>query len=175
MRGRWAIPAEGPEREALYRRCYALARETAARILRGTGSREDAEECAADALAELFARPQRYDAARASLEAYVRVLSRSRALDCRRRLLARPQLPLQEEICPAPAPSEGQKELLRELVASLGPQERALFTLKYLYGYNTREIARRLHISDSAVTTRGSRLKKKLAALVEQLEGEGER
>lgn len=73
-------------------------------------------------------------------------------------LRRRPTVPLEEALSLAAPEAE---TLLRQ-VMELSPKERAVLYLHYYEGFSTREVGRMLHISQSAVTTRLLRARKKL-------------
>ena len=83
------------------------------------------------------------------------------ANECRslwRRLRRRPTVPL-EEILNLAAP---QGEPLLRRVMELPRKDQAVLYLHYYEGFSTREVGKLLHISQSAVTTRLLRARKKL-------------
>lgn len=83
------------------------------------------------------------------------------ANECRslwRRLRRRPTVPL-EEVLNLAAP---QGEPLLRRVMELPHKEQAVLYLHYYEGFSTREVGKLLHISQSAVTTRLLRARKKL-------------
>ena len=73
--------------------------------------------------------------------------------------------PLSEELV---FQDEDQSEVFRA-VMELGEQERAAVYLYYYEGYDTREIAQILKISQTAVTTRLSRARKHLKEKLEEI------
>ena len=73
--------------------------------------------------------------------------------------------PLSEELV---FQDEDQSEVFRA-VMELGEQERAAVYLYYYEGYDTREIARILKISRTAVTTRLSRARRRLREKLEEV------
>ncbi len=156
--------------EAFYARYFPLARAAAARFLADTGSEEDIEECANDALLEVMAHPDKYDENRAGLTTYIHVVARSRALNRRRELTRRATLPLEEDLLvETDAPGASDPELraaVRRAVLSLSEADRRLFTLKYVYEYRNVEIAGALHLSESAAHTRVCRLRTRLIRLL---------
>lgn len=89
------------------------------------------------------------------------------ANECRslwRRLRRRPTVPLEETLELAAPQSP---PLLRQIM-ELPAKDRAVLYLHYYEGFSTREVGQLLHISQSAVTTRLLRARKKLK---EELEG----
>lgn len=149
-------------------RCRPIALATARTILRGL-PREDAEECANDVMLRLLTRRESYDSARGSLETFVRVMTRTEALSRLRR--KRPDaLPLDEELYITAEPEEYIGDIIETVLDSLTQRERMLFTLRFLYGVESREIARRLGMTRGGVDVAVLRLRRKLKKL---LEGQG--
>ena len=159
--------------EELDLRCRPVAMATAAALLRGL-PREDVEECANDVMFRLLSRREEYDPARGSLECYVRVMARSEALS-RRRRAGPAALPLEEELYITGGPEEYIGDIVEGMVESLSQRERALFTLRFLYGMESRELARRLGMTrggvDVALLRLRRKLKKQLAQQGIQVEG----
>ena len=60
-------------------------------VLHDTGSPQDAEECVADAFLYLWEHADKFDPARGSLKTFLCVVTRSRAMDRRRKLLRQQQ------------------------------------------------------------------------------------
>lgn len=150
--------------EELDARCRPVAMSTAAALLRGL-PREDAEECANDVMLRLLSHREGYDPARASLETYVRVMTRSEALSRRRR--AGPAvLPLEEELYITDGPEEYIGDIVETVLSQLKEQERALFTLRFLYGMDGKETARRLGMGRGALDVAVLRLRRKLKKLL---------
>lgn len=146
-------------------RCRPVAFATARALLRGM-PREDAEECANDVMLRLLTRRERYDPARGSLETFVRVMARTEALSRLRR--KRPEsLPLAEDLCLAGEPEEYIGDIVEQTLDSLSLRERQLFTLRFLYGLDSRETALRLGMTRGGVDIAVLRLRKKLKKLLE--------
>lgn len=150
--------------EELDARCRPVAMAVAAAILRGL-PREEAEECANDVMLRLLSHREGYDPARASLETYVRVMARSEALSRRRR--AGPEaLPLAEELYITDGPEEYIGDIVEKVLAQLTQRERALFTLRFLYGVDGKETALRLGMGRGALDAAVLRLRRKLKKLL---------
>lgn len=146
-------------------RCRPVAFATARALLRGM-PREDAEECANDVMLRLLTRRERYDPARGSLETFVRVMARTEALSRLRK--KRPEaLPLAEDLCLAGEPEEYIGDIVEQTLDSLSLRERQLFTLRFLYGLDSRETALRLGMTRGGVDIAVLRLRKKLKKLLE--------
>ena len=139
------------------------------------GSREDAEECAADAYLRLWnaippARP-------GSLSAYLGRIVRNLALNAAEKKQAQKRggevLPLLEELAeclPAVEPSEEIGMILDRFLAGLSDENRRLFLRRYWYCDSTRVLARRLGMGEGAVKLRLHRMRE---ALRRELEKEG--
>jgi len=150
--------------EELDARCRPVAMSVAAAILRGL-PREDAEECANDVMLRLLSHREGYDPARASLETYIRVMARSEALSRRRR--SGPEtLPLLEELYITDGPEEYVGDIVEKVLDRLTRRERALFTLRFLYGIDGKETARRLGMGRGALDAAVLRLRRKLKRLL---------
>lgn len=150
--------------EELDARCRPVAMATALSLLRGL-PREEAEECANDVMLRLLSRREDYDPSRASLETYVRVMARSEALS-RRRKNRETTLPLDETLLVTAGPEEYIGDIVEAVLAQLNERERALFTLRFLYGMDGRETALRLGMSRGAADVATLRLRKKLGKLL---------
>lgn len=150
--------------EELDARCRPVALATALALLRGL-PREDAEECANDVMLRLLSHREDYDPSRASLETYVRVMARSEALS-RRRRAPETTLPLDETLFITGGPEEYIGDILEAVLRQLQERERALFTLRFLYGMDGRETAQRLGMSRGAVDVATLRLRQKLKKLL---------
>ena len=145
-------------------RCRPVALAAARALLRQL-PREDAEECANDVMLRLLSRRECYDPARGSLETYVRIMTRSAALDRLRRAKP-PALPLEEEMYLA-GEEEYIGDIVEEVLALLKPRERQLFTLRFLYGFSAAEAAARLGMTRGGADVATLRLRRKLRRLLE--------
>lgn len=138
-------------------------------ILGTSGSAEDVEECVQDIFAEYLRTPQKLDELRGSEKTYLCVLARSRARSLRARLTAHAAVPLEEELLLAAPDEMGRseaREALRCALMGLTPEERRLFTLRFVYEWDTKSISRALGITQSTVTTRTARMREKLKKLL---------
>lgn len=145
-------------------RCRPVALAAARALLRGL-PREDAEECANDVMLRLLTRRERYDPARGSLETFVRVMTRTEALSRLRK--KRPDaLPL-EDLSLSGGAEEYIGDIVEQVLDSLTLRERQLFTLRFLYGMDSRETAIRLKMTRGGVDIAVLRLRKKLKKLLE--------
>lgn len=155
---------QGMTPEELDALCRPVAYAAARALLRGL-PREDAEECANDVMLRVLSRREEYDPARGSVETWVRVMTRSAAIDRRRR--QKPAaLPLTEELYITEGPEEYIGDILEKVLGGLGERERKLFTLRFLYGMDGGETARLLGMSRGAVDVAALRLRRKLRRLL---------
>ena len=150
---------------------YAVAR-------RFVGSLQDAEECVNDALLDVWNAKNIEEIK--NLKAFVAACVRRRAVDLLRRENAEKRsgnmgvlLSELSEVCDTDT-TESRFEA-RELRARLDSfvkaqkqPDRDIFLLRYFYGMEIREIAKRQHMSRSAVDNRLSRCRKKLKAYLEE-------
>ena len=159
--------------EELDGRCRPVALAVARTLLRNL-PQEEAEECANDVMLRLLTHRERYEPSRGSLLTYVRVMARTEALSRLRK--KRPDaLPLEEELYLTGGPEEYIGDIVEGMVESLSQRERALFTLRFLYGMESRELACRLGMTrggvDVALLRLRRKLKKQLAQQGIQVEG----
>lgn len=133
------------------------------------GSREDAEECAADAYLRLWnaippAKPQ-------LLSAYLGRIVRNIALNVAEKRQAQKRcgevLPLLEELgecLPAEEPEGEINAILDRFLAGLPDDNRRLFLRRYWYCDSTRTLARRFGLGEGAVKLRLYRMREALRA-----------
>lgn len=154
--------------EELDGRCRPAALAVARTLLRNL-PQEEAEECANDVMLRLLTHRERYEPSRGSLLTYVRVMARTEALSRLRRWNSRPlTLPLEEELYLTGGPEEYIGDIVEGMVESLSQRERALFTLRFLYGMESRELARRLGMTRGGVDVALLRLRRKLTKQLAQ-------
>ena len=146
-------------------RCRPVALAAARALLRGL-PREDAEECANDVMLRLLTRRERYDPARGSLETFVRVMTRTEALSRLRK--KRPDVLPLEDLSLSGGAEEYIGDIVEQVLDSLTLRERQLFTLRFLYGLESKETAGRLGMTRGGVDIAILRLRKKLKRLLEQ-------
>jgi len=137
-------------------------------------SAQDVEECVADAFVCLWQHPERFDPARGDLKTYLTVVARSRALDRRRELLRRGELPLDEAALPEGASAQEallareDGRALAEAVRALGEPEREIVVRRWYYGQKPREIALALGLPVKAVENRLYRARQRLRAALSE-------
>lgn len=160
------------DREAEARRIdrtYRRLLETVARSVLGAFP-EDCEECVQDAIWTYISAPEKWDPGRGSEQTYLCVLTRSKARDRRRQLLARREEPLED--CTERLTAEDQMEQaavrdgLHRALKGLTAEERRLFTLRFLYQWPSGEIGEALGLRPNTVDARTARLRKKLKRLL---------
>lgn len=157
------------EAQEFWERYRGLLFTVVGAVLGEAGRPEDAEECVQDVLWEFWRDREKWDERRGSEKTYLCVLARSRARTLRKKLRARETLPLDEELwltAEDGAERAAVRDALRQALADLSPEERKLFTLRYVYEWPAKDIGRQLGIGQSAVTTRTHRLREKLKRLL---------
>ena len=133
-----------------YRRLAPIALASAKRVLRDEAAAEDVVQ---DVFMQLWLKPSLYDPARGSLNSYVPMLARSRALDRWRTRGARDaavdRATQQERVLEEPAESAAEPVIRRErsltLLGALGElpsDQREAVLLAYGRGLTAQEIAR---------------------------------
>jgi RNA polymerase sigma-70 factor (ECF subfamily) len=137
------------------------------RILAGVGAREDIEECVSDVFVAAWDRISAYDGTRGTVRTWLLVLAKYQALDRRRRLTRRVDVPPEGK--PAPDDpvlehilSRERQEALAALIEQLEPGIRAVMVCRYLLDIGIPEIASRLHLTRSQVDNRLSRGRQRL-------------
>ncbi|MGI5839773.1 MAG: sigma-70 family RNA polymerase sigma factor [bacterium] len=146
--------------EYVFREYGAAVWRLAGRIIGNLGSQEDREECVSDVFVRVWEDIAKYDPARGSLRAWVLQLGKYQALDVRRCLAKRKELPADLEFKAAEASVEEEvlsAEQRRELltaIGSLGATDRAIFLRRYYAMESIESIARDLGLTRQAVDNR---------------------
>jgi RNA polymerase sigma-70 factor (ECF subfamily) len=159
-------PGSREDFDRLYRTAYPRVYRTLAAIL---GDREAAEDCVQDAFVQAFQAWKRWRPD-APAEAWVHRIAVNRAISYRRsaklrqvgevlRRLGRPAQPAD------PAEIVAQGDLLTAL-RSLPPKLAAAIVLRHYHGYNNREIAAALGVSERTVGTRLRQAGERLRAVL---------
>ncbi len=150
--------------ETFYHAYLPVARSIAGRILYPSGTNEDIEELALDAVYEAMKNIGKYDETRGSMETYVRTITKSRALTYRKKQERYQTVPLEGslELWTEDEDVAALKDMVRCVIRQLRPKEQTLFTCRFLYHMTPEEIARREGCSRRAVDSRLTRLRKKL-------------
>ena len=160
-------PGSREDFDRLYRTAYPRVYRTLAAIL---GDREAAEDCVQDAFVQAFQAWKRWRPD-APAEAWVHRIAVNRAISYRRsaklrqigevvRRLGRPAHPAD------PADIAAQGDLLTAL-RSLPPKLAAAIVLRHYHGYNNREIAAALGVSERTVGTRLRQAGERLRAVLQ--------
>jgi RNA polymerase sigma-70 factor (ECF subfamily) len=135
---------------AAYRRLAPIALASAKRVLRDEAAAEDVVQ---DVFMQLWLKPSLFDPARGSLNSYISMMARSRALDRWRTRGARDaavdRATHQERALVAPAESAAEPVIRRErsltllhALDELPPDQREALLLAYGRGLTSQEIAR---------------------------------
>ncbi len=159
-------PGSREDFDRLYRSAYPRVYRTLAAIL---GDSADAEDCAQDSFVKAFQAWKRWRPD-APAEAWIHRIAVNRAISYRRRAQLRsvPEL-LRRLGKPAgsadPAHVAVQPDVLAAL-RSIPPKLAAAIVLRHYHGYNNREIAAALGVSERTIGTRLSQAAEKLRALL---------
>ncbi|WP_310225221.1 sigma-70 family RNA polymerase sigma factor [Paenibacillus qinlingensis] len=144
----------------------------AQRILDSYGSREDVEECVSDVFIMAWNRIDEYDPLRSSLQTWMYMLTKYRALDCRRKLTDRPQLVVidddltNSDNLERTVIQKAETEEILRIVDSYGSIDRTIFYKKYYLYESLDMIASALGLTRKSVE---NRLRRTRNALKEQL------
>lgn len=139
----------------------------------------DVEDVVSDVFSAFYLERQTFDPTRSSIRTYLSLMTRRRAIDLlRKRVREGEHLPLDSEegnnLAAQDAPieeyAEKRDECTRALRAidALGEPDRTILLGKYVFDRKTKEIARALRMTPSAVDTRAHRA---LSKLRKQLKG----
>jgi len=146
---------------------------------RVTHNEQVAEEVVQDVFASIWAKPQRFNASRGSLRAYLGVLTYSRAVDVvrsdvrRRAREARcvsEDVDLRSNVDPLDATSVA--EAVRNAIACLPDDQRLAVELAFFHGHTYREVATVLAIPEGTAKSRLRLAQAKLGVLLAPLRGE---
>lgn len=135
--------------EALYRRLYGFAMTIALRYSR---DEHDAADIMSNAFVKIFKSIKTFDSTKGSLHAWIKRIVVNEGLD---HMKTRSRFSQDVELETVPAPpinnnilEEMGAEEIMNLVKRLPPATHAVFVLYAVEGYNHREIAERLRISE---------------------------
>ena len=138
---------------ALYRRHSPAAFAVCLRVL---GDRGEAEEALLEAFLQVWSRANQYDPLRAAPLTYVLTVARTRALDRRRKMRARPTVALPSALLARGAATGGndppsddllateRRAIVRAALGRLGEAQRQAIHLAYFEGMSQPEVARTL-------------------------------
>jgi RNA polymerase sigma-70 factor (ECF subfamily) len=156
-------PGDRDDFDRLYRACYPRL----LRILYAiTGDAASAEDCVQEAFVRAFAAWPRFRPDRPA-EAWIHQIAVNTAISYRRRAKLRSVGEIMRRLGrpsagPDPADAASQSELVKALT-SLPPRVAADFVLRYVHGYNNREIARLEGVSERTIGARLSQAREVLA------------
>lgn len=164
---------EAPEEgfRALFDEYWSYAYAIVYSVLRGAGSRADAEDCTADVLSEVMLK---YDTGHeGSLKAYVGTAARRRAIDMKRSLILHTgsNIPLDSEAANEISSGEDVESsteaadisrILLEKIEALGEPDASIIIQKYFFDRRSPEIARILGMNPITVRSRLRRALKRL-------------
>ena len=161
-------PGSREDFDRLYRSAYPRVYRTLAAIL---GDPAEAEDCAQDAFVKAFQAWNRWRPD-APAEAWVHRIAVNRAISYRRRARLRTVGELLRRLGkPAgsadPAHVATQPDLLTAL-RSIPPKLAAAIVLRHYHGYNNREIAAAIGVSERTIGTRLSQAAERLRAVLEE-------
>lgn len=135
----------------------------------------EAEDCVQEAALRAWERIDSFDEKKGSFKAWLTAIARNAALD-RARKRKRAETDELEEGIPDTAPSaeellikKERRQALIKALEKLMPGDRELFYRKYYYMQSTAQIAAELGMTERAVEGRLYRIKKKLAAKLEDI------
>lgn len=143
--------------------------------LRYTESQTQAEEALSEGFAKVFMQLHRYDEAR-SFKGWIRRILINTAIDLHRKEKPhRYQIEIDDSIPTGFAPctlDEINANDIRKLIAQLPPAYRNVFNLYVIEGYNHREIADLLSISEGTSKSNLSKARHKLQQLIQEQNAE---
>ncbi len=161
-------PGSREDFDRLYRGAYPRVYRTLAAIL---GDPAEAEDCAQDAFVQAFRAWKRWRPD-APAEAWIHRIAVNKAISYRRRARLRTVAELLRRLGrPAgtidPAHAATRPDLLAAL-RSIPPKLAAAIVLRHYHGYNNREIAAALGVSERTIGTRLSQAAERLRALLQE-------
>jgi RNA polymerase sigma-70 factor, ECF subfamily len=161
-------PGSREDFDRLYRSAYPRVYRTLAAIL---GDSAEAEDCAQDAFVKAFQAWSRWRPD-APAEAWVHRIAVNRAISYRRSARLRTVAELLRRLgkpkgSADPAHVATQPDLLTAL-RSIPPKLAAAIVLRHYHGYNNREIAAALGVSERTIGTRLSQAAARLRAVLEE-------
>lgn len=157
----------------VYRRCVAVVRGTALRVL---GERGLADDVTQAVFLALWQAPQRYDPSRGSLRALLVAMAHHRSVDIVRADRARRRRERHHDGGSAGLPGSPvmdavidglSAEAVRRALHTLGAEQRAAIELAYFEGRTYREVARQLAVPEGTIKSRIRRGLDRLRASLE--------
>ena len=135
----------------LYDRFAGLVHGLSLRILRDPA---DAEDVVQEVFVQVWRQAGSFDPGRGSLQAWLCMIARSRALDRLRRRSARREDPEDEAPAPGDSPTPEHTLAVRKALLALPEEQRRALELAYYEGLTQSEIAQRLGHPLGTVKTR---------------------
>ncbi|MBR2913912.1 MAG: sigma-70 family RNA polymerase sigma factor [Oscillospiraceae bacterium] len=143
--------------------------------IRSVGTHEDADECLADVFTDVFLHFDKIEEGR--LQSYIRTVAKRKAVDCFRRLSAKPpssSMEDEEEAIQAASDTNVEqdyertalRQILLDKIRLLGEPDTTIVMMKYFYDCKSDEIARVVHMNHAAVRQRLHRAMKRLQELL---------
>lgn len=174
-----APPATGSHRVPVAAAFAEHRRDLTAAARRSGFGGDDAEDVVQEVFATLWARPERFDPSRGELAAYLRLATRSRAVDAgraeRSRRARQDRFAHREANRDATAADELAMDRLvqaraRDHLGRLPDRERQAITLAFFGGFPYKEVARRTGLPEGTVK---ARIRSGLARLRAELVADG--
>lgn len=153
------------EQTEFYNKYKGLSSFIVSNILRDIGTTEDVKECVNDVLLEIMKKYDNYNEDRGSIENYICILSRSRAINFRKRLQKNITIPFTDDILLKNSNGDYIKDIIEKVILELSYGEKQLFKYKFVYEYPNAEIAKALKLTLGYTKIKIYRLKKKLMKL----------
>lgn len=144
-----------------------LLYKIAANVILPVGTYEDVEECVSDSFLAFYGEIESLDLKKASIKAYLAVITKRKAIDVYRRLKGSAlyiegEEAVLAEVSPDFSLDYDRKALLWSALKSLGEPDTTIITRKYLLGETAAEIAGKMNMSEGAVQKRIERGRQKL-------------
>lgn len=144
-----------------------LLYKIAANVILPVGTYEDVEECVSDSFLAFYGEIDKLDPDKASIKAYLAVITKRKAIDVYRRLrgsalIIDSEEAADSEVSPDFSLDYDRKVLLWGALRSLGEPDITIITRKYLLGETAAEIALKMNMSEGAVQKRIERGRQKL-------------
>ncbi len=150
--------------------------------LRTVGTAQDAEECISDVFMQIFLHFEEIQ--EGSLQAYIGTTARRKAIDYVRKLQSVNRYTEDhEDLSVVPSDENIEQEvdasmehqLLYEKIQELGEPDTTILLLKYFYRRTSKDIAKQIHMTPTAVRVRLNRSLKKLRRLLTNDANSGKR
>lgn len=146
-----------------------LLYKIAAGIILPLGTKEDVEECVSDSFLAFYGEIDKIDLEKASIKAYLAVITKRRAIDFYRRLKRASELISDEDTAVLASTedftlTEERRSIITNALLNLGEPDKTIITRRFYLGETAEEIGNALGMSASAVQKRIERSKNKLKA-----------